>query len=251
MNDAYVMRAALALARRGLGKTWPNPAVGCVITRDDGQGPYVIGRGWTQPGGRPHAETEALGQAGSLAPGATAYVTLEPCSHYGRTGPCADALARAGIARVVGALRDPDPRVGGRGFEMLKRYGLSVTEGVCADEAFAAHLGHITRVVFGRPAVMVKMAVTQDRKVAGPGRRPIRITGPLANARVHLMRSQADAIAVGIGTVLADDPLLTVRLPGLAQASPIRVVLDSTLRLPLSSRLVKTCLLYTSDAADE
>ena len=236
-RDAYYMRAALALGRRGLGNTWPNPAVGCVIVRDDGQGPYVIGRGWTQPGGRPHAETQALLQAGPLARGATAYVTLEPCSHYGRTGPCADALARAGIARVVGALRDPDPRVGGRGFDMLARYGLSVTEGICADEAFAAHLGHITRVTFGRPAVTVKMAVTADRMVAGPGGRTVRITGPLANARVHLMRAQADAIAVGIGTVLADDPQLTVRLPGLTGASPLRIVFDSMLRLPLASCL--------------
>jgi diaminohydroxyphosphoribosylaminopyrimidine deaminase/5-amino-6-(5-phosphoribosylamino)uracil reductase len=139
---------------------------------------------------------------------------------------------------VVGALRDPDPRVGGRGFDMLRAYGLAVTEGVCADEAFAAHLGHITRVDKGRPAVTVKMALTADGKVAGPGGKPVRITGPDATARVHFVRSQADAIAVGIGTVLADDPMLTVRLPGLERVSPIRVVLDTRLRLPLACRLV-------------
>lgn len=239
-TDRRLMRAALAIGRRGLGNTWPNPAVGCIIVRDDGAGPRVVGRGFTRPGGRPHAETEALRQAGSLARGATAYVTLEPCSHYGRTGPCADALARAGIARVVGALRDPDPRVGGRGFDMLRAYGLAVTEEVLADEAFAAHLGHITRVDRGRPAVTIKMALTADGKVALPGGRPLRITGEDATARVHLLRSQADAIAVGIGTAIADDPLLTVRLPGLAGVSPLRVVLDTDLRLPVASRLVAT-----------
>ncbi|PRH87079.1 bifunctional diaminohydroxyphosphoribosylaminopyrimidine deaminase/5-amino-6-(5-phosphoribosylamino)uracil reductase RibD [Labrys okinawensis] len=239
-RDERFMRAALALGRRGLGNTWPNPAVGCVIVRRVGDADVIVGRGWTQPGGRPHAETQALAGAGSLAKGATAYVTLEPCSHYGRTGPCADALARGGIARVVGALRDPDPRVGGRGFDMLRRYGLEVREGVLADEAFQAHVGHITRVTFGRPGVTVKIAVSADGKLAGPGGRPVRITGEEASAHVHLMRAQSDAIAVGIGTVLNDDPLLTVRLPGMAAQSPLRIVFDSRLRLPLSSRLVET-----------
>jgi diaminohydroxyphosphoribosylaminopyrimidine deaminase/5-amino-6-(5-phosphoribosylamino)uracil reductase len=239
-RDRRFMRAALAIGRRGLGNTWPNPAVGCVIVRRVDGADIVVGRGWTRPGGRPHAETEALAEAGPLAKGATAYVTLEPCSHYGRTGPCADALARAGVARVVGALRDPDPRVGGRGFDMLRAYGLNVTENVLADEAFAAHLGHITRVDRGRPAVTVKVAVSPDGRIAGPGGRPVRITGPEATDRVHLIRSQSDAIAVGIGTAIADDPLLTVRLPGLEKASPLRVVLDSRLRLPLASRLVAT-----------
>ncbi|WP_448951804.1 bifunctional diaminohydroxyphosphoribosylaminopyrimidine deaminase/5-amino-6-(5-phosphoribosylamino)uracil reductase RibD [Labrys neptuniae] len=239
-RDERFMRAALALGRRGLGNTWPNPAVGCVIVRRVGGDDIVVGRGWTQPGGRPHAETQALAEAGALAKGATAYVTLEPCSHYGRTGPCADALARAGIARVVGAVRDPDPRVGGRGFDMLRRYGLAVSEGVLADEAFQAHVGHITRVTFGRPGVTAKIAVSSDGKLAGPGGRPVRITGEEASAHVHLMRAQADAIAVGIGTVLADDPMLTVRLPGMAAQSPVRIVFDSRLRLPLASRLVQT-----------
>lgn len=239
-RDERFMRAALALGRRGLGNTWPNPAVGCLIVRRVGDADIIVGRGWTQPGGRPHAETQALAEAGPLAKGATAYVTLEPCSHYGRTGPCADALARGGIARVVGALRDPDPRVGGRGFDMLRRYGLEVREGVLADEAFQAHVGHITRVTFGRPGVTVKIAVSADGKLAGPGGKPVRITGEEANAHVHLMRARSDAIAVGIGTVLNDDPMLTVRLPGMASQSPVRIVLDSRLRLPLGSRLVRT-----------
>ncbi|MGJ4855122.1 bifunctional diaminohydroxyphosphoribosylaminopyrimidine deaminase/5-amino-6-(5-phosphoribosylamino)uracil reductase RibD [Labrys sp. La1] len=239
-RDERFMRAALALGRRGLGNTWPNPAVGCVIVRRVGDADVIVGRGWTQPGGRPHAETQALAEAGPLAKGATAYVTLEPCSHYGRTGPCADALARGGIARVVGALRDPDPRVGGRGFDMLRRYGLEVREGVLAEEAFQAHVGHITRVTFGRPGVTVKIAVSADGKLAGPGGRPVRITGEEASAHVHMMRAQSDAIAVGIGTVLADDPMLTVRLPGMAAQSPVRIVFDSKLRLPLASRLVQT-----------
>ncbi|WP_454813445.1 bifunctional diaminohydroxyphosphoribosylaminopyrimidine deaminase/5-amino-6-(5-phosphoribosylamino)uracil reductase RibD [Labrys neptuniae] len=239
-RDERFMRAALALGRRGLGNTWPNPAVGCVIVRRVGDADVIVGRGWTQPGGRPHAETQALAEAGQLAKGATAYVTLEPCSHYGRTGPCADALARGGIARVVGALRDPDPRVGGRGFDMLRRYGLEVREGVLAEEAFQAHVGHITRVTFGRPGVTVKIAVSADGKLAGPGGRPVRITGEEASAHVHMMRAQSDAIAVGIGTVLADDPMLTVRLPGMAAQSPVRIVFDSKLRLPLASRLVQT-----------
>jgi diaminohydroxyphosphoribosylaminopyrimidine deaminase/5-amino-6-(5-phosphoribosylamino)uracil reductase len=232
------MRSALALGRRALGSSWPNPAVGCVIVRSEAEGPRIVGRGWTQPGGRPHAETQALLQAGALARGATAYVTLEPCSHYGRTGPCADALARAGVARVVGAVRDPDPRVSGRGFHMLRSFGLAVEEGICQEEAGEANLGHFTRILRGRPTVTLKMALSADRKLAGPGGRPVRITGPEATARVHLLRSQSDAVAIGIATALSDDPLLTVRLPGLEASRPIRIVLDSRLRLPTASRLV-------------
>ncbi|MDQ0471558.1 bifunctional diaminohydroxyphosphoribosylaminopyrimidine deaminase/5-amino-6-(5-phosphoribosylamino)uracil reductase RibD [Labrys wisconsinensis] len=239
-QDVRFMQMALAIGRRGLGNTWPNPAVGCVIVRDEGAGPVVVARGWTQPGGRPHAETHALAQAGARARGATAYVTLEPCSHYGRTGPCADALARAGIARVVGAIRDPDPRVAGRGFAMLRAYGLAVTERVCEDAARDAHLGHICRVTRGRPAVILKTALSADGRVAGPGGVPVRITGPEANGRVHMLRALSDVIAVGIGTALADDPLLTVRLPGLEAASPVRLVFDAGLSLPLGSRLVRS-----------
>jgi diaminohydroxyphosphoribosylaminopyrimidine deaminase/5-amino-6-(5-phosphoribosylamino)uracil reductase len=232
------MRSALALGRRALGSTWPNPAVGCVIVRSEAEGPRIVGRGWTQPGGRPHAETQGLLQAGPLARGATAYVTLEPCSHHGRTGPCADALARAGVARVVGAIRDPDPRVSGRGFHMLRSFGLAVHEGTCQEEAGDANLGHFTRILRGRPTVTLKMALSADRKLAGSGGRPVRITGPEATARVHLLRSQSDAVAIGIGTALSDDPLLTVRLPGLTASRPVRIVLDSSLRLPPASRLV-------------
>ena len=236
--DERFMRSALAIGRRGLGRTCPNPAVGCVIVRAEPEGPRIVGRGWTQPGGRPHAETQALLQAGRLAEGATAYVTLEPCSHFGRTGPCADALARAGVERVVGAVRDPDPRVSGRGFHMLESFGIAVSEGACREEATDIHLGHFTRILRGRPAVTLKMALSSDRKVAGSGGRPVRITGPEASARVHLLRAQSDAVAVGIGTALRDDPLLTVRLPGLEDRRPIRVVFDSRLRLPPASRLV-------------
>lgn len=228
------MTMAFAMGRRGLGLTAPNPSVGCVIVKDG----LVVGRGVTQAGGRPHAETVALAQAGEAARGATAYVTLEPCSHVGRTGPCADALARAGVARVVGAIRDPDTRVAGRGFAMLRSYGLAVTEGVMEHEARDAHVGHFTRVRLGRPAVTLKLALSADGKVAGPGGVPVRITGEEASVQVHGLRNRHDAIAVGIGTVLRDDPLLTVRLPGLEQRRLPRIVFDTHLRLPPSSRLV-------------
>ena len=236
--DERFMRSALAIGRRGLGRTRPTLAVGCVIVRAEPEGPRIVGRGWTQPGGRPHAETQALLQAGRLAQGSTAYVTLEPCSHFGRTGPCAYLLARAGVERVVGAVRYLDPRVSGRGFHMLESFGIAVSEGACREEATDIHLGHFTRILRGRPAVTLKMALSSDRKVAGSGGRPVRITGPEVSARVHLLRAQSDAVAVGIGTALRDDPLLTVRLPGLEDRRPIRVVFDSRLRLPPASRLV-------------
>ncbi|MFL9826898.1 bifunctional diaminohydroxyphosphoribosylaminopyrimidine deaminase/5-amino-6-(5-phosphoribosylamino)uracil reductase RibD [Rhodoplanes sp. SY1] len=234
------MALALALGRRGLGNTWPNPAVGAVVVRFDRGAPRIVGRGWTQPGGRPHAETEALTRAGDLSRGATLYVTLEPCSHHGRTPPCVDAIRAAGIARVVSAIADPDTRVAGRGHAILRDAGIAVDIGVGAAEALAAHAGHIRRVLEGRPHVTLKMALSADGKVALAGRRPVAITGAAANARVHLMRAMHDAILVGIGTALADDPLLTCRLSGLFPRSPVRVVMDATLRLPLASRLVTT-----------
>ncbi|MFD2183075.1 bifunctional diaminohydroxyphosphoribosylaminopyrimidine deaminase/5-amino-6-(5-phosphoribosylamino)uracil reductase RibD [Rhodoplanes azumiensis] len=234
------MALALALGRRGLGNTWPNPAVGAVVVRFDGGTPRIVGRGWTQPGGRPHAETEALERAGDLARGATLYVTLEPCSHHGKTPPCVDAIRAAGIARVVSAIADPDTRVAGRGHAILRDAGIAVDVGVGAAEAVAAHAGHVRRVVEGRPHVTLKMALSADGKVALAGRRPVAITGPAATMRVHLMRAMNDAILVGIGTALSDDPLLTCRLPGLAHRSPVRVVMDATLRLPPTSRLVNT-----------
>ena len=237
-TDERFMGLALALGRRGLGRVWPNPAVGCVIVRSAPSGPIVVGRGWTQPGGRPHAETEALARAGAAAHGATLYVTLEPCAHHGRTPPCVDAIISAGIARVIGAIEDPYPEVAGRGFARLAAAGIAVTIGTGAAAALSDHAGHLTRVAKGRPHITLKLAVSADGKAGAAGRRPLAISGAAARARAHLMRAQNDAILIGIGTALADDPELTCRLPGMAARSPVRVVLDSRLRLPLASRLV-------------
>jgi len=234
-DDARFMALALALGGRGLGRVWPNPAVGCVIV---GEG-RIVGRGWTQPGGRPHAETVALGQAGGLARGATAYVTLEPCSHHGKTPPCADALVAAGVARVVTALTDPDPRVSGRGHAMLRAAGIAVTEGIGAAEARAAQQGFLSRVTAGRPMVTLKLAMTLDGRIATAGGESRWITGAVARRHVHAQRMAHDAVMVGVGTALADDPDLTVREMG-AAAQPVRVVLDSRLRLPVDSRLGRT-----------
>jgi diaminohydroxyphosphoribosylaminopyrimidine deaminase/5-amino-6-(5-phosphoribosylamino)uracil reductase len=230
------MQLALDLGRRGLGNSWPNPAVGAVIVRDG----VVIGRGWTQAGGRPHAETEALRRAGAAARGATLYATLEPCSHHGKTPPCAEAIIAAGIARVVSAIEDPNPEVAGRGDNMLRAAGIEVTTDVCAEEARRAHAGHIRRILDGRPHVTLKLAVSADDKAGLAGRKPAPITGEESRARVHLLRAMNDAILTGIGTVLSDDPALTCRLPGMAAQSPVRVVLDRDLRLPPTSRLAKT-----------
>lgn len=237
IHDHRFMSLALALGRRGLGNTWPNPAVGAVVVRFDGE-PVIVGRGWTQPGGRPHAETEALRRAGPAARGATLYVTLEPCSHYGKTPPCAGAIIAAGIARVVSAIEDPNA-VAAHGHGQLRGHGIAVDVGVGAAEARGDHAGHIRRVCDHRPHVFLKLAVSADGKAGLAGRRPAAITGEAARARVHLMRAMNDAILTGIGTVLADDPLLTCRLPGMAARSPVRVVLDSGLRLPPTSALVR------------
>jgi diaminohydroxyphosphoribosylaminopyrimidine deaminase/5-amino-6-(5-phosphoribosylamino)uracil reductase len=233
-EDLRYMQLALALGRRGQGRTWPNPAVGAVIAKDG----VIVGRGWTQPGGRPHAEPEALKRAGEAARGATLYVTLEPCSHFGKSPPCADAIIAAGIARVVSAVEDPNPEVGGQGHARLRAAGIAVDVGVCAEEAARDHAGHFLRVREKRPFVALKLAVSADDKIAAAGHRPVAITGEAAKARVHLLRAQSDAILAGIGTVLADDPLLTCRLPGMEAQSPVRVVLDRALRLPGESRLV-------------
>lgn len=235
-GDVRFMDMALALGRRGLGNTWPNPAVGAVIVKDD----VVVGRGWTQPGGRPHAEVEALARAGDAARGATMYVTLEPCSHHGRTPPCADAIIAAGMARVVSAMVDPNPEVAGAGHWRLAEHGIVVDVGIGEQEARRAHAGHIRRILDHRPHVTLKLAVSADGKAALKGRKPAAITGEAARARVHLMRAMNDAILVGIGTVMADDPLLTCRLPGMQKRSPVRVILDTELRLPLPSQLVGT-----------
>jgi diaminohydroxyphosphoribosylaminopyrimidine deaminase/5-amino-6-(5-phosphoribosylamino)uracil reductase len=226
------MTLALALGRRGLGNTWPNPAVGAVLVRpEDGQ-PVIVGRGWTQPGGRPHAEIEALRRAGAAGRGATLYVTLEPCSHHGKTPPCADAIVAAGIARVVSALEDPNPEVAGQGHGRLRAAGIAVDVGLGAEQARRDHAGHLRRMRDGRPHVTLKLAVSADHKAGLAGRRPAAITGEPARARVHRLRAMNDAILVGIGTVLADDPQLTCRLPGMEALSPVRVVLDARLRLP-------------------
>ena len=232
--DQRFMQLALTLGRRGQGRTWPNPAVGAVVVKDG----VIVGRGWTQPGGRPHAEPEALARAGEAARGATLYVTLEPCSHFGKSPPCADAVIAAGLARVVAAIEDPNPEVAGNGFAKLRAAGIAVDVGLFAAEAAHDHAGHIRRIRDQRPHVILKLAVSSDDKIAASGGKPVAITGEAARTRVHLLRAESDAILVGIGTVLADDPLLTCRLPGMEARSPVRVVLDRALRIPGNSRLV-------------
>ena len=244
-RDLNFMRTALRLAQRGLGNVWPNPAVGCVLVAPPKAGGHVLGRGWTQPGGRPHAETVALDQArarfgADALVGAHAFVTLEPCSHTGRTPPCADALIEAGIGRAVIACEDPDPRVSGTGTARLRAAGMEVETDLCGLEAEAVNAGFLTRVRAGRPLVMLKIATTSDGRIATRTGASQWITGAQARARAHLMRAQHDAIAVGVGTVIVDDPSLTVRLPGLENRSPLRVVLDSGLRIPMTARLVTT-----------
>ncbi|HTO67207.1 MAG TPA: bifunctional diaminohydroxyphosphoribosylaminopyrimidine deaminase/5-amino-6-(5-phosphoribosylamino)uracil reductase RibD [Bradyrhizobium sp.] len=232
--DRRFMQLALTLGRRGLGRTWPNPAVGAVVVKDG----IIVGRGWTQAGGRPHAEVEALRRAGEAARGASLYVTLEPCSHVGKSPPCADAVIAAGISRVVSAIEDPNPLVAGQGHAKLRAAGIAVETGLCAREAAHDHAGHFRRIRERRPQVILKLAVSSDDRIAAAGHKPVVITGEAARTRVHLLRAQCDAILVGIGTVLSDDPLLTCRLPGMEARSPVRVVLDSALRIPAESRLM-------------
>jgi len=236
-DDARYMAAALAFGRRGMGRCAPNPAVGALLVVEG----VVVGRGATAPGGRPHAEQLAIAEAGDKAAGATLYVTLEPCAHFGKTPPCAQAIIASGIGRVVSAMEDPDPRVAGKGHAMLRAAGVEVTLGVGAQEARAAHLGHILRVTQGRPMLTLKLARTADGFAAGDVHDPrLAITGEAANARVQILRAMHDAIMIGVGTALIDDPLLTVRLPGAPEVKPLRVVLDSLLRLPPRSRLGAT-----------
>ncbi len=230
------MRAALALARRGLGNTWPNPSVGCVVVKDD----RVVGRAVTAPGGRPHAEPAALAMAGEQARGATAYVTLEPCCHWGRTPPCTDALIQAGIARVVIAARDPDPRVNSHGIARLRAAGITVDEGVLEAEARETTAGFHLRMGTGRPLVTLKLASTLDGRIATRSGESRWITGEPARRAAHALRGRHDAIMVGVGTVMADDPDLTCRLPGYRPTPLVRVVADSHLRTPLTMRLVAT-----------
>ncbi|MEO5337923.1 MAG: bifunctional diaminohydroxyphosphoribosylaminopyrimidine deaminase/5-amino-6-(5-phosphoribosylamino)uracil reductase RibD [Magnetospirillum sp. WYHS-4] len=238
-DDLGFLRAALTLARRGLGAVWPNPAVGCLLVRPDLDN-RVVGRGWTQPGGRPHAEAEALRRAGDLAHGATAYVTLEPCDHHGQTPPCSEALIAAGIRRVVAAVEDPDPRVAGRGLARLRAAGVEVSVGLLGQEAAELNAGFFLRVREGRPLFTLKLATSRDGRIATHAGDSQWITGPEARAQAHLLRAGHDAVMVGIGTVLADDSRLTCRLPGLEGRHPVRIVADSHLRLPLTSHLVAT-----------
>ncbi len=235
------MRVALTLARRGLGRVWPNPAVGCVLVRPaDGS---VLARGWTQPGGRPHAERVAIDRArarGHDLAGATAYVSLEPCSHHGRTPPCADALVEARVGRVVVALDDPDPRVDGGGLRRLREAGIEVVSGVLSDVAAEVNAGYLARVRDGRPLVTWKTATTLDGRTALADGDSKWITGEPARRYGHLLRAEHDAILVGSGTALTDDPALTCRLPGMEDRSPVRVVMDARLRLPPTAKLVRS-----------
>lgn len=233
-TDLRFMQLALTLGQRGQGRTWPNPAVGAVIVKDG----VILGRGWTQPGGRPNAEPVALAQAGEAARGATLYVTLEPCSHFGKSPPCADAIVAAGIARVVAAIEDPNPDVAGQGHARLRAAGIRVDVGLCAEQAARDHAGHFRRIRDKRPHVVLKLAVSPDDKIAAAGHKPVAVTGEMVRSRVHLLRAQCDAVLVGMGTVIADDPELTCRLPGMMKRSPVRVVLDRALRISGNSRLV-------------
>lgn len=252
MTDARFMSLALALGRRGLGNTWPNPAVGCVIVK----GSRIVGRGWTQPGGRPHAEVGALRQAGASARGATAYVSLEPCSHHGESPPCADALVDAGVSRVVAAVQDPDPRVNGAGLVRLTHAGIDVELGVLEAEARRDLKGFLLRATVGRPMLTLKLAASLDGRIAMANGESQWITGPEARRHVHAQRLRHDAVMIGAGTARADDPVLTVRGLG-AKHQPVRVVLSSDLKLPLDGKLalsaqdVPLWLVHTGQAEPE
>lgn len=234
--DLRYMAAAIRFARKHLGRTGTNPSVGTLLVKDG----VIVGRGVTAIGGRPHAETQAIAEAGQLARGSTAYVTLEPCAHHGRTPPCAEALVSAGVCRVVIAASDPDPRVSGRGAAMLRAAGIEVVEGMLARGAVDGLSGYLNRSVKKRPEVILKLAVSADGAIGREGEGQAAITGPLAKAQSHMLRAQSDSILIGVGTALADDPELTCRLPGLEHRSPIRIVLDPELGLPLASKLVRS-----------
>ncbi|MBY5397370.1 bifunctional diaminohydroxyphosphoribosylaminopyrimidine deaminase/5-amino-6-(5-phosphoribosylamino)uracil reductase RibD [Rhizobium leguminosarum] len=235
-HDERFMAAAIRLSRWHLGRSATNPSVGCLIVR----GGVIVGRAVTALGGRPHAETQALAEAGALARGATAYVTLEPCSHHGRTPPCSEALIAYGVARVVISVTDPDPRVSGRGIAMLREAGIEVDAGVLEAEGQKSLAAYLTRQTKNRPYVTLKLAVSADGMIGREGEGQVAITGSEARAQVQALRAETDAILVGIGTAIADDPLLTVRTSGLESQSPIRIVLDPSLALPLTSKLVAT-----------
>ncbi|WP_181702926.1 bifunctional diaminohydroxyphosphoribosylaminopyrimidine deaminase/5-amino-6-(5-phosphoribosylamino)uracil reductase RibD [Chthonobacter albigriseus] len=255
-TDRRFMAAAIALGRRNNGRAWPNPSVGAILVRKGPAGPVVVGRGTTAPGGRPHAEVIALGEAGAAARGATAYVTLEPCAHHGKTPPCSEALVREGVSRVVVGIEDPDPRVRGKGLDLLARHGITVVSGVLAREAERLHAGHIRRVLSGRPHVSLKLALSADGFIGRAGDGQVAISCPLSKAYAHTLRVENEAIMVGIGTVLADDPELTCRLPGLLERSPIRVIADADARTPpaakivTSARAIPTWIVVAPDAPE-
>jgi len=234
-GDARWMRLALSLGARGTGQVWPNPAVGCVIVKSG----RVLGRGWTAPGGRPHAETQALAEAGEAARGSTAYVTLEPCAHFGKTPPCVDALIRASVARVVVALRDPDPRTDGAGLRRLRDAGVALRVGVEETAAARAHAGFVNRITRGRPALTLKLATSFDGRIATATGESRWITGTDARRAVHGLRARHDAIMIGAGTARADDPALTVRDLGIAH-QPVRVIVSRNLDLPQDGNLART-----------
>ena len=248
-DDSKYMKIALRLGQRGLGRTWPNPSVGCVIVRSDTDKKIIIGRGTTQSGGFPHAENQAINQAISVYGkdsliGSTAYVSLEPCCHYGKTPPCVNLLIESGLRRVVIGCVDPDPRVSGMGIELLKKSGVEVVSGILEQESESLNAGFFNKVRSGRPLVTLKMATTVDGKIATKTGESKWITGALAREKVHIMRSQYDAIAIGINTVLQDNPKLTCRLPGLENRSPVRVVFDSSLKIDINSDILKTASSY-------
>jgi diaminohydroxyphosphoribosylaminopyrimidine deaminase/5-amino-6-(5-phosphoribosylamino)uracil reductase len=235
LSDTRFLSLALSLGRRGMGRTWPNPSVGCVIVKNN----QIIGRGTTADGGRPHAEVVALGQAGENAHGATAYVTLEPCAHAGKSPPCSDALIKSGIARVVAAVSDHDPRVDGKGFSALKAAGIDVVTGVMADEATRDHSGFFLSLSEKRPFVTLKMATSFDGRIATVNGQSKWITDVPARRLVHVMRSRHDAVMVGGGTARLDDPSLNVRNLGIDH-QPVRVVVSRNLDLPDNSILART-----------
>ena len=235
--DRRFMAAAIRLSRYHSGQTGANPSVATLVVDDDG---IMVGRGVTAIGGRPHAEPIALAEAGKRARGSTAYVTLEPCAHHGRTPPCAHALVTAGISRVVGAATDPDPRVSGKGYDILRKAGISVTENILADDAADAMAGYLIRSVNKRPEVILKLAVSADGMIGRRGAGQVKITGNEAHARAHLLRAASHAILIGSGTASADDPELTCRLPGLEARSPVRIIVGNVATLNPASKLVST-----------
>ncbi|APH72974.1 bifunctional diaminohydroxyphosphoribosylaminopyrimidine deaminase/5-amino-6-(5-phosphoribosylamino)uracil reductase RibD [Aquibium oceanicum] len=237
-TDRRFMAAAIRLSFRHLGLTAENPSVGALVVRTGQGGPVIVGRGVTAPGGRPHAELQALAEAGDAARGATAYATLEPCSHIGRAPPCADALVSAGVARVVIATLDPDPRVTGRGVAILRKAGIEVVTGCMEGEARRAMAGFLSLKARGRPFLTLKLAVSADGMLGRKGEGQVAITGPLARTAVQTMRLEHEAVMVGVGTAIEDDPLLTVRLPELEDRSPLRVVVDPLARLPDTARML-------------